>query len=60
MLNTVIVAIAFVPTTILFSRLFDIEGVVIAMILTNITGLILNRIQLYKILNNKAYGLWNK
>lgn len=38
---------------------FGITGLVIASIISNFNGIIIAPIQYYKIINNKAFGIWN-
>lgn len=59
-INTLIVAIFFLPLTFYLTDLYNVVGIVIALILVNLSGLILNVIQFYKIINNKAKGIWFK
>ncbi|MFO7810233.1 MAG: MATE family efflux transporter [Candidatus Delongbacteria bacterium] len=59
--TSVISAVSFIPLTILFITKFDmgIEGIALAMILTNLFSPIFAPIQFYKIVNGKAKGIWN-
>ena len=59
-INTILVAIAFIPCSLLLSREYGIHGIVIAMILLNLIGAVLNTIQFNKLVNHKAEGIWNK
>ena len=59
-INTVIVAVAFVPVSIVLGKIWNITGIVIGMCLLNLPGLILNRIQLKKLITGTAEGIWNK
>ena len=44
-----------------FSKLFhNSTGVILAIIITSLIGAIVQPIQVYKLLNKKAYGIWNK
>lgn len=58
--NTVTVALVFLPLTFFLTDLFSIIGIILALIIVNSSGLIFNIIQFYKIINNKARGIWNK
>lgn len=60
LINTVVIAILFVPVCVVLGRMWGIEGIVIGMCLLNSSGLILNRIQFNKVIENKASGIWNK
>ena len=55
-------AILFVPCTYFFIRYLNwgIESVVIGSIVANFYSLIIAPIQYFKIINNKAQGIWNK
>lgn len=59
-LNTVIIAILFFPLCWLMGILYGIYGVVCAMCLLNMSGALLNYIQVKKLTNNSATGIWNK
>jgi hypothetical protein len=44
-----------------FSKLFqNSTGIVLAIIITLLIGSIIQPIQVYKLLNKKAYGIWQK
>lgn len=58
-INTVIVAILFLPIAFLLGEEMNIYGIVIAMCVVNASGLIVNAIQFSKIINNSAKGIWN-
>ena len=58
--NTLTVALIFLPLTFFLTDLFSIIGIILALIIVNSSGLIFNIIQFYKIINNKAQGIWNK
>ena len=60
MINTLIVAILFVPLCYGLGQHFGILGIIVGMCLLNISGLILNRIQFYKIIEGRAQGIWNQ
>lgn len=57
-INIVLVGILFVPICYSLSRLYGVLGIVMGMCLIHLTGLILNVIQLHKILSNTAKGIW--
>lgn len=58
--NIIIVAILFLPICYLLGKLLGICGLVVGMCLLNLSGLILNKIQFYRIINKKAIGIWNE
>lgn len=62
LLSSVIVGIVNIPLSIYLIKYssFGISSIVIANILCLIVGSVWAPIQVYKILNNKAYGIWNK
>ena len=55
-------AFLFVPLVLLFIKVFHwgIESVVIASIIANIYSPLIAPIQYYKLINNKAVGIWNE
>ena len=53
-------AVIFIPLAILFGELWGINGMVVAMILTNLPALITNTIQVNKITSHTAKGIWLK
>lgn len=57
-INIIIVAILFYPLCYYLAGLYGVNGIVIAMIVINISGAVLNTIQLRKLLNKTANGLW--
>lgn len=58
---TISAAVLFIPLAYLLSTVEQsIYAVVLAMVLINIPGLIANRIQLNKLLNGKATGIWKE
>lgn len=59
-INTVIVAISFLPICLALGKNMDILGVIVGMCILNLSGLILNKIQLEKIISGKAQGIWIK
>ena len=59
-INTVIVAVAFYPVCMWCIGLWGIEGILIGMCLCNISGVVLNIIQYYKVVGQRAKGIWTK
>lgn len=59
-INTVAVAILFIPLCYCLGKHFGITGIVIGMCLLNMSGLILNAIQFNKIVSGKATGIWER
>lgn len=59
-INTVSAAILFLPCCYCLGKLMGILGIVCGVSLLNLSGMILNMMQFYKVINNKAIGLWNK
>lgn len=51
-------AVIFIPLAILFGKLWGINGMVMAMIVTNLPALITNTIQVSKITKHTAKGIW--
>lgn len=60
MLNIVFCSIIFLPLTYFFSAHFGVNGVVGALILVNLSGLVLNYFQFNFLIDGKATGVWNK
>ncbi len=62
LISLVIGAIIFIPLSIFFIKHLHmgIEGVVYASIIANFYSPFVAPIQYYKIINNKANGIWNK
>ncbi len=61
LIMTVGAAVAFIPLTYLLAHVRpDITSVLIAMIAVNLPGLIINRLQFYKIMKRNATGIWIK
>jgi O-antigen/teichoic acid export membrane protein len=62
LISVIISAIIFIPLTFLFVKGFNMgtEGVVIAIIISNFYHPFIAPIQYYKIINQRAIGLWNK
>ena len=59
-INTITVALLFVPLAIFLCRKMGVEGMIIALLLTNISGAILNPVQYFRVINRKATGVWDK
>lgn len=59
-INTVTVAILFLPLCYTLGRIWGVAGIVIGMCLLNTSGLILNRIQFNRIIRGEASGIWNR
>ena len=59
-INTIVVALLFVPICYSFGIKFGIVGLLTGMCILNISGLILNHIQFDKLIDNKAEGIWAK
>ena len=59
-INTVIIAILFIPICGVLGKLYGVQGIVIGMCIPNLSGLILNKIQFNKLIENKASGIWIK
>lgn len=57
-INIIVVAILFYPICCLFARFLGVNGIIIGMIVVNLSGAILNTLQLNKILKKKAVGIW--
>lgn len=57
-INIIIVAVMFYPLCYLFAKLYGVNGILIGMIVINLSGAILNTMQLHKLLNQTAYGVW--
>jgi O-antigen/teichoic acid export membrane protein len=60
LINIVIVGLLFVPLSIWLIKSLGINGIIVALCLTNLSGAILNPIQFKMILSGKATGIWNK
>ena len=59
-INTVSVAILFIPICYFLGNLYGLYGIIIGMICLNLSGAVLNYIQFNKLINKKADGIWNK
>ena len=57
---TSVLAVIFIPSAIILTRLYGLEGIFLSLIFVALTNSIWSNIQLKKIINNKAVGLWNK
>ena len=61
MIMTVAAAVLFIPLAIVSTSIYkSIYSIVAVMILVNIPGLIVNKIQFSKILNKTARGIWKE
>lgn len=60
MINIFICSIFYLPVTFFLANKIGIYGVVLSLILVNLSGLLLNIIQFNYLLNDKAKGIWNK
>ena len=49
-----VVAIIFLPLVFLLTEFYNIIGIIITLIMVNLSGLVFNIIQFYKIINNKT------
>lgn len=59
-INTVSVALLFVPLCRCLGNEFGVTGIVTGMTLLALSGLVLNRIQFNRVINETARGIWNK
>lgn len=59
-INTVIVAVLYVPVCYFLGLKLGIQGIIIGMCILNTSGLILNKIQFARLIEKRATGLWNK
>ena len=57
-INIICVAILFYPICYFCAKVYGVSGIIIGMIVVNLSGAILNTIQMYKIINHKASGIW--
>lgn len=60
LITAIIIAVLFIPLTYFISSYLGLIGVVISMSIINLPGMLLNYIQLNKILDNRASGVWNQ
>ncbi len=58
--NIVVVAILFIPSCFILGKYLGIYGIVITMCLMNLSGAVLNTIQLRRVVSGTAKGIWNK
>lgn len=58
--NILVVVTLFIPACILLGKTFGIYGVIGTMCLMNVSGALLNRVQVHLILSGRAKGVWNK
>lgn len=56
---TTVQAILHVPLAIFLGKIYGVYGIIIAMIIWNITNIIWEPLQYKKLINHKAEGLWN-
>ncbi|MDE6006908.1 MAG: oligosaccharide flippase family protein [Muribaculaceae bacterium] len=57
-LNTVIMALLFIPVCYYLGKHYEIIGIVAGMCIVNSSGLILNYLQVNKLINHTAKGIW--
>ena len=57
-INIIVVAILFYPLCYFFAQFYGVNGILVGMITANISGAILNTIQLQKLLRQEAQGIW--
>lgn len=57
---TILEAIIYIPLAIALSKIWGLNGIIIALILTNMMCAVTNRIQVGKIMAQKATGIWFK
>lgn len=57
---TSIIAIFYVPTTLFFSKLYGLNGIIISMIVFAIMNALWSHLQYNKIINMNAKGIWDK
>jgi O-antigen/teichoic acid export membrane protein len=60
LINTILMAVLFIPLAVWLTESDGVSGAVLALLLINLSGAILNPIQFYKIIQRKAIGIWNK
>ena len=60
LISTVIAALLYLPLAWLLAKSLGINGIALALVIVNIPGAILNRIQYKKIISGKASVFWNK
>lgn len=59
-INTIVVALLYLPVCYLLGRSFDVKGILLGMCVLNLTGMIINHIQFKKLINGRANGIWDK
>lgn len=59
-INTIVVAFLYLPICYILGNRLGILGILVGMFLLNLPGLILNYIQIYKLINGFADGIWNR
>ena len=59
-INIVVVGILFYPICYFLSILFGVNGILVGMIIVNMSGAVLNTIQLNKVVNHSANGIWSR
>lgn len=60
LISTIIAALLYLPLAWLLAKSLGINGIALALVIVNIPGAILNRIQYKKIISGKASVFWNK
>lgn len=60
LISTVMAALLYLPLAWLFAKRLGINGIALALVIVNIPGAILNRIQYKKIISGKASAFWTK
>jgi O-antigen/teichoic acid export membrane protein len=58
--TSVFSSVAYIPIALLFCKQFGITGIVLSSIVAMLPGVLICPIQFNKIINYKAYGVWNK
>lgn len=56
----IIVCISYIPSALIIAKIYQVEGIIVINSLIVLFQAIISQIQVNKILNKKAYGLWNK
>lgn len=59
-INTITVGILFIPLAIYMGTHVGLYGIVLSLCVANLSGAVLNTLQLNKIIKNKAIGIWAK
>ena len=60
MICTIAAAICFYPVCHFFGSLYGVVGILIGMCIVNFPGAVINTMQFYKVISDKATGVWNK